>query len=233
MDILSTAATFLGMQADRIILGKLTPLEVLGVYGVALTFAELPRQIVGAISGKVMLPVFSKMADLPRSSLRRKVLQSRGSVLLGAALLLAIFVGFGDLLIHALYDKRYVQAAWMLPILALGIWPNLLHESIRQSLVAIGKPQYEAWGQFLKCLTVCIGIPVGFHTMGMLGAVIVVAANDIPLYGAVSYGLYREKLSSLGQDIQMTGALLAILSLMLLGRWILGFGLPIETLFAS
>lgn len=229
----STAATFLGMQADRLILGKLVPLQLLGVYGVALTFADLPRQVVGAISSKVLLPTFSRISDLPRSEMRSLLLRNRRPVLLGAALLLVPLVSFGDVLIHVLYDGRYAQAAWMLPILALGIWPNLLHESVRQALVAIGQPKYEAYGQFFKCLTVCIGIPISFYFLNMLGAVLVVAFNDVPLFGAVAYGLWREGLTSIKQDLQMTSFLLGLLSIFLAARWILGFGLPISTLLAT
>jgi hypothetical protein len=41
-----------------------------------------------------------------------------------------------------LYDNRYQAAAWMLPILALGIWPRLLCATIDSSLIALGKMQY-------------------------------------------------------------------------------------------
>jgi O-antigen/teichoic acid export membrane protein len=229
----STASTFLGVQADRLILGKLITFAQLGVYGIALNFADLPRQVVSAISSKVLLPTFAKIADLPRWELRMRLLRNRQKVLLGAALLLTPLVCLGDLVIKTLYDRRYAEAAWMLPILALGIWPNILHESIRQSLMAIGKPKYEAFGQFSKCLLVCVGVPLGFHFLGMLGAVIVVACNDIPLYTSVSIGLTREGLSSIKQDLQITAILIGMLTIGLAGRWFLGFGFPIQSLFIA
>jgi O-antigen/teichoic acid export membrane protein len=40
----STALTFFAEQADRL-MGKLLTLDVLGVYGVALTLADIPRSI--------------------------------------------------------------------------------------------------------------------------------------------------------------------------------------------
>jgi hypothetical protein len=33
-------------------------LELLGVYGVAMTFADLPRNVTNALSGKVIFPLF-------------------------------------------------------------------------------------------------------------------------------------------------------------------------------
>ncbi len=227
----STAATFLAGQADRLIMGKLVPLELLGIYGIALTFASMPTSMISTISSNVIFPSVAKLADLPRQALRAKILRSRAPILIVAALILAMIVSFGDTLIVGLYDKRYAQAAWMLPILAFGIWPNVLLETSRNSLVAIGKPAYQAYGQFLKCLTVCVGIPLGFSIMGMVGAVTVVALNDLPLYGVIAYGLQTEGLGNLKQDIQLTLLFVGFLTVLLTARIMLGFGLPIDPIF--
>ena len=66
--------------------------------------------------------------------------------------------------------------------------------------------------------------------MGLAGAVIVVALNDLPFYGAVTYGLWREELSVVLQDINATALFLGLLTVVLVGRVILGFGLPINGL---
>lgn len=229
----STAVTFLGTQVDRLILGKLISFELLGVYGIAFTLAYLPSQVIAALSSKVIFPAVSKLAHLPRQTLRAKILQNRRLLLVSSALILTVLVSFGDKLILTLYDKRYSQAAWMLPLLAIGIWPNLLSETLRQCLVAVGKPSYQAYGQLLKGIYMCIGIPLGFSLMGMLGAIIVVALNDIPVYGVIAYGLWREGLGSLKQDIQVTVLLIILLTLVLMGRVMLGFGLSFNSHLVS
>lgn len=227
---ISTAGTFLAEQTDRLILGKLLSLEMLGVYGIAFVLSDIPRQVILAISGKVIFPALSKLADFPREILRAKILQNRQPILIVSALVLAVLVGFGDILISALYDKRYVQATWMLPLLALGIWPRVLTQTSDPSLFAIGKPRYVAYGSFLKFFFILIGLPLGFYLMGLTGAVAVVALNDLPFYGAVTYGLWREGLTAVVQDIKATALLLALLTVVLTGRIILGLGLPIHSL---
>ena len=224
----STAMTFLATQADRLILGKLFSLSMLGVYTIAFTFADIPKQIIGRISSQVLLPIFSKQADLPRQSLRAKILQKRWLILITMAFLVTVLVSFGDLVIFAFYDQRYTQAAWMLPILALGLWPLILSTSIDLVLLAIGKPLYLACGNFLKFIYMLIGLPLGFSLMGILGAVIVIALNDLPIYGVVVYGLWQEKLSVFVQDIQATLFLVLLLTLVLTGRYIWGWGFPLE-----
>ena len=230
---ISTAVTFLGTQADRIILGKLLSFNILGIYNIALTFASIPGHLIGNVTSEVMFPLVSKLSHLPRESLRAKILNKRKILLTGMGLLVIVFACFGDFLILNLYDERYIQATWMLPILALGIWPNLLFETSCQSLFAIGKPKYLAYGQFAKCLHVCIGLPLGFYYFGLPGFITMVALNDIGLYGLVSYGLWQEKLSCFQQDIKVTAIILIVLASVLIGRFVLGLGFPISYLFAS
>ncbi|GAB4377332.1 MAG: hypothetical protein Kow00121_26440 [Elainellaceae cyanobacterium] len=223
----STAMTFLAQQADRLILGRLLSLEMLGVYTIAFTFADIPNAVIAQINGKVIFPVVSKRADLPRESLREKILQKRWILLVGVAVGIASLCSFGDLLVLLLYDDRYEDAAWMLSILALGIWPLAVSQTINSSLMAIGKPIYGAFGFFLKFLYMLIALPLGFFQLGVLGAIIAIALNDLPFYAAISYGAWREKLSTTAQDLVTTLLLIGLIILMWGCRYSLGFGLPI------
>ncbi len=230
---LSTLVTFLGTQFDRIIIAKLLSVKILGIYTIALTFAMLPQQVIGQLASQVMFPAIAKLTDLPRDILRAKILSKRRFILAGVGFIVIFFACFGDLLILKLYDYRYTQAAWMLPILALGVWPNVLSETGYQTLLAVGKPKYQTYGQFLKSLHVLIGLPLGFYFLGLPGLIVMIALNDIELYGVVTYSLWREKLGCFQQDIKTTALLLIILALVLTGRFMLGFGFPISELLAS
>ncbi|EGJ30901.1 MULTISPECIES: oligosaccharide flippase family protein [Moorena] len=233
---ISTALTFLATQADRLILGKLFSFELLGIYGVAFNLAYLPSQVISAISSKVLLPTFSQLADLPRETFRIKIWYNRQLILVVAALMLTVSTAFGDVAIFILYDERFYEAAWMLPILTLGIWPALLIDTVQQALMALGKPNYNAYSQLVKSLKVCIGIPLGFYLMeklgnGALGAVVVIAFNDILPYLVITYGLCREGLSFIKQDLWATALLLTLLMWVIWARYMLGFGYPISGLF--
>lgn len=228
---ISTAMTFLAVQADKLILGKLLPLELLGVYIIAFTLADVPSNLMQAIGGKVMFPVMSQYIHLERSSLRAKILHKRWLLLMALVVLVTFLVCFGDLLILALYDQRYTAASWMLPILAIGLWPFLLSVSIDRVLFAIGKPAFVAFGNFLKFFYMIVGLPIGYSLMGEFGAVLVVAFNALPFYLAVSYGLWKEKLSSTVQDIKATLILLGCVGSVLALRYGLGWGFPLDKLF--
>ncbi|QYO62532.1 oligosaccharide flippase family protein [Leptolyngbya sp. 7M] len=224
---LSTAMTFLAEQADRLILGKLLTLELLGIYGIALTFADIPRAVTMAVSGKVIMPAVAKIADLPRFEIRAKLLKARRWVLIGLAASVAGLAAFGDLIIKTLYDQRYVQAAWMLPILAIGIWPRLLCNTNEPALFAIGKPQYTAAANLSRFLCTAVGIFIGYALFGLPGAVVGVALNDLFYYFVVNYGLWREGLGGVRQDILSTLLLMVILAAFVAVRYSLGFGVSI------
>ncbi len=230
---ISTAMTFLASEIDRLMLGKLFTLEMLSFYIIAFTFADIPRQIIGKLSFQVLYPAIVKYASLPRHTLREKSLKPRWLILIGQAIAVTLLVSFGDYIIKLLYDARYVQATWILPILALGLWPLMLSITSDKTLLAIGSPNYAAWGNLLKFIYMAIALPIGFHFYSVFGAVVVIAFNDLPFYVLTSYGLYQEKLSVLKQDLAATLILLSAIAIVVAVRYNLGFGLPIDLLGSS
>lgn len=228
---LSTAMTFLASQADRLMLGRLFPLDLLGIYTIAFTLSDLPLSVIQAVGSNVMLPVISQQSHLPRPELRRKILEKRKMLLLGTAVGLTGLICFGDFIILALYDSRWRQAAWMLPILALGNWPRMLPMATAPALFAVGKPLYGAVGNCLKFIYMLVALPLGFVTLGPLGAVIAIALNDVPFYLAISYGLWREGFSGFMQDFESTCLLIICVAITLAVRYQVGLGLPIDRLW--
>lgn len=236
---LTTALTFFGEQSDRLILGKVLSqdlgetqgLAMLGIYGIAMTFADLPRSVTSALNGKVVMPALSKVIDQPRATVRSKLRSKRRLILLAMAVGLAGLAAGGDFIIKTLYDSRYADAAWMLPVLALGIWPRLMCNTNEAALFAISRPQYTAGANLTRFICTAIGIWIGYSIYGLPGAVAGVALNDFFYYLVIIWGLRREGLSNIRQDLLATGILLSTLILLLGLRSALGLGLPIDSIF--
>ncbi|MBD2605307.1 oligosaccharide flippase family protein [Scytonema hofmannii FACHB-248] len=227
---LATSVTFLNEQADRLILAKLLSFRLLGVYTIAYTLAGIPREIIKHLSYRVIFPTISNLLDLPRSSLRAKIIRQRRLILMGFAILIAVLVTVGDLVIAVLYDKRYAEATWMMPILSCGIWFSVLFYTTSPALLAIGKPLYSAQSNLAGFVMIGLGLPLAFYRFGTVGAIIVIALSDMPLYIVNLYGLRREQLSCITQDIQSTAFFIGVLALLLILRNSLGFGLPIQAI---
>ncbi|SNS48107.1 Membrane protein involved in the export of O-antigen and teichoic acid [Granulicella rosea] len=209
--MLGTAFFFFASQGDRLILGSRVSLTMLGIYGIAFSLSDIPRAIILALSSKVGYPFIAKIIHLPTAEFRQRYLRYRMLGLAAGALLLSTMVNWGDLLMK-LYDHRYAEAAWMIPILALGLWHTLLYTTTSPVLFSLGKSKYSAVGNVAYCVTILVGIPLAFHYWGMLGAVIAVAAGDFPFYVVTQFGAVREGIKPLWQDLQMTCLFLALLA---------------------
>ncbi|MEO1432550.1 MAG: oligosaccharide flippase family protein, partial [Cyanobacteria bacterium J06633_8] len=206
---------FAAEQADRLVLAKLLSFKLLGIYTVAYTLASIPKEVIRQISHKVIFPTISKQRDLPRNILREKILKQRQLILLGCGVILAALVTVGDLVIGLLYDQRYIEATWMMPILCCGMWFSLLFYTISPALLAIGKPLYSAQSNFARFGIIILAVPTAHQIFGVIGAIGVIAFSDLPLYIVNLYGLWQEKLFSLTQDIQTTAFFVGILTLFL------------------
>ncbi|MDY6900341.1 MAG: oligosaccharide flippase family protein [Cyanobacteriota bacterium] len=227
---MSSALMFLSEQSDRLILAKLLSFQTLGVYTIAYTLANLPRQVIKQLSYKVIFPTISNKTELPRSTLRAKIIGQRKLLLMGCAVLLAALITVGDLVIGTLYDDRYIEATWMMPILCSGIWFSLLFHTINPALLAIGKPLYLAQSNLARFVMIGFGLPLAHYYFGLVGAIITIALGDLPLYCVNLYGLWQEKLSCIKQDIQATVFYVIVLAIFLSIRYLLGFGIPIQAI---
>lgn len=221
---LSTAIYFLASQTDRLILGRLVPLSVLGVYGIAFSLSDIPRQVILMFCNRVAFPFVAKFSHLEREDFRRETLKYRFPVLLTAAALLAMVICTGDQAILRIYDSRYRDAAWMIPLFAVGLWHTILYSTTSPALLALGKSSYNAAGFGLSFLTLLVTLPLGYHWAGIAGAVLWFAFSDLPIYFVNLYGLWRERMLPVRQDLTATLFFLMLLAAGLgLRSWI---GLP-------
>lgn len=226
---LSSIVMFLAEQSDRLILGKLVPLEVLSVYSIAYVLASMPQKLMKQMSAQIIFPLVSKQANIPRPELRRKINRQRWK-LHGILIIVFVFMaGFGDILIRMLYDNRYEQAAWMMPVLALGTWFSALFFIADPCILGLGKSFYTAQSRALRLLVVTFGLLIGFKLAGILGALLVIACGDLPAYFTIQYALHKEGIGCFWEDLLSTSVLVLIIGLVFLLRIRLGLGLPFDS----
>ena len=226
--LIGTALTFLATQSDRLILGKLISIEALGVYGIAFSLSDMPRQIIAMFCTRVGYPFIARFAQQPRYEYRSIFLKYRMPVLAVGGLGLVLVISIGDQLVLHLYDHRYHAASWMVGVLAVGLWHTMLYSTLSPAILALSKAHYNAAANLVYCICLFTLIPVGFHFFGILGAVAAVAFGDLPVYFVVLYAAYRERVGTLLQDALMTVAFVTTLAGALVLRAALGFGQPFQ-----
>ena len=195
---LSTALMFLASQADRLMLGKKIPLELLGVYGIALALGNLPTQGVQRLAGSVLFPAYSRIVHRP--DFKKAYLKVRYPLLLGGAAAVSGFIACGPPLIRLLYDKRYQDAGWILQFLAVASWFQILEAINNPALLAFGRFGWLVVNNVTKLASFVAFVPLGFHLGGLRGALLGLALSDVMKYFASQIGIAARGLHSVGRD---------------------------------
>jgi O-antigen/teichoic acid export membrane protein len=227
---LSSIAFFLSTYYDRLFFAKAVPLAVFGVYGIARSIADLIWTLANRLGGNVLFPYVASALHTPREALRRKLSPVRGRFIAVSALGVAVLVAGSDLMIRLLYDRRYHDATWLLPLLVFGSWFSILASINESALLGLGKPSYGAFSNVTKLLFLLVGLPVAFGFNGLLGATIIVAVADVPKLLALQIGQRRERFSFARDDAAATLAMVVLVVALEAVRWGLGFGTSFETL---
>jgi O-antigen/teichoic acid export membrane protein len=224
--LISTAITFVSSQIDRLIFGKMLGMAWFGVYNIAITLAEAPKAIIATLAIKIVFPLVSKYSHLEHEELRDKILRPRGRFLLLAAAGVALLACSGDYLISVLFDQRYRAASWIFPLLVVGLWPQIMTLTIDGCLLAIGKPIYSAVANSIRFVYLAASLPIAYKLGGELAAVVAVALNGVFPYLVYAFGMKREKLSMLKQDLSMTLVLFVAIGALIAVRLVFGLGFP-------
>jgi O-antigen/teichoic acid export membrane protein len=227
--LVGTIFSYLALQSDRLILGKLVALKVLALYSIAYNISDLPRVVVTQFCAKVGFPFIAKFVDRTREEYNAIILRYRAPVLLAGALLLTLTICTGDLFVLHVYDNRYSGASWMVAVLALGLWHTLLYSTISPAIMALAKSHYNAFAYGVYCVSIFVLLPLGFHYFGIVGATIGVAASDFPVYIIYLFSARRERIHVWRQDLWVTCAFGVILAAGLAARHMFGISLPFPT----
>lgn len=230
---LSSIVYFISMNFDRLYLGKVAPLAMLGIYGLARSLADPLGAIVLRLGALVVFPAIAASASQPRHQLRARISSGRLKLLLVAAVGLASVASVGDWIVDILYDDRYQAAGWMLPILIVGVWLSIICTISESTLLGFGKPVYGAIANTLKCGYVVIVLPIGYLHYGILGAVIVIATSDLCRYIPLLVGQVRERCSFVRQDLITTLILFALIASFGGVRLSLGLGTSLQAIVTT
>jgi O-antigen/teichoic acid export membrane protein len=226
----SSIVFFLSMYVDRLYLGKVIPVELLGVYGIARSISDLSGNLTMRLGSVVLFPFVASHAQTPRADLHHQLAPIRAKFLLLAALGFALFVATADFAVKILYDARYHAATWILPLLVMGSWFSVLAYVNESIVLGLGKPSYGAASNGAKLMFLVIGLPVMVGFFGLIGGVVVVALADVARYIPILVGQRREKFSFGMQDLLLTVAVFLIVALLECLRWAFGYGTSFDTL---
>lgn len=223
---LSSIVSFLAVNVDRLYFAKALSLSLLGVYGISRSLAEPLGLLVGRLNHVIVFPLVAS-SRTSSSSLRSTLAPIRLMLLLAVAAGLSLIAAGADIIVGVLFDSRYNDAAWMLPILLVAAWFAILCDLNDATLMGLGRPSYGAVANCLKLGSLLIGLPLGFAAYGPAGAIAAVAAGDAIRYIPILVGQLRAGFTFGTQDLAATIAFFGLVAFWEWLRWLLGYGLSV------
>lgn len=200
----STLLTFATINADRLIFGKLIPLDLLGVYSIGMMWATFPMTAIDHVFHSVMFPLLSRYNDSP-GGFAPAYRRARTPWLLVGGLACSCLLAGGPVLIRCLYDDRATAAGWIIQFLAGATWLLCLESATSTALLARGQSQWVAAGSAGKLVGMLICIPVGFKLAGFPGALTGYAGSELLRYAVCVVGAIKHRLGVMIQDLSLSG----------------------------
>jgi O-antigen/teichoic acid export membrane protein len=200
---LSTALTFLVMQSDKLIFGKLIDKAMLGVYGFAVAISSMPVLLLGRIESAVFLPVFSRVHNAGED-LQPVFDRVRRPWLILCGWVLAGLCGGGQAAVNVLWDERYADAGWITQLLAIAGWFGILELTYGAAVLARGQAKWLAAGNAGKLAGMVLLIPVGYHLDGFRGAVLGIVLSEVARYLLAVWALHRLGLRGWPTDLMLS-----------------------------
>ena len=200
---LSSLIYFLAMNFDRLYFADAIPLALLGVYGIARTFADTITLLFQRMGSLLIFPKVS--ASRQRGlDLQRAIRPIRLVTLLVAATGLALAVALADRFIYLLYDERYHAAGFFLSILLVGSWFGILATMADSMMMGVGKPSGVAFSNGAKLAVIAVALPLLLPRYGMNAALFTFVLADAVRYAMLAWRKRGVGLSFLRQDAALT-----------------------------
>ncbi len=211
---LSTLVTFLGMNFDRIALGKLLDLNTFGVYNVAINLGLAPITVGFQVTQSVLLPALSEAARTNDPKVMRRTFDRSKEVVLPLGMFMMLGLVFlGPAFFYYLYDYRYVDAGWMLQLIIPATWFNFLVGAWTRAFMALGDTRSMAISSVLRFICSAIFGMAGYYVGELTGFLLGLGVGAVVAHSYVLWTLSQHGLSALKDDALYTffGLLLALI----------------------
>jgi len=173
-----TLFTYLGMQADRLVVSQWMDPAMLGVYGIAAAIPMMIKAQLKSISGKLLFPAYRELLERPAEQFRARVRRLRiGMLALISVPILVCSIG-GAVMVQVLYDDRYASAGWIMQLLSAGTVFSALNLSAGPLLMAHGRSRKAMALQIARVSVSISAMVMGGLIAGVTGLIIAIAAAD-------------------------------------------------------
>jgi O-antigen/teichoic acid export membrane protein len=175
----SSVITFLLMQSDKFILGKMLSVEMLGIYYIAANLAVAVFTVVQQYSRRVFMPAVANYMHTQSSGLRNYIYSVKGNILIICSIGIGVGIAYASHFIDILYDDRYSDAANILSILLINSVLSLVTYPGESVLVSMRLVRTTLFLNILRLIWIIITLYPLYYYYGIYGLFIAFSTMDL------------------------------------------------------
>lgn len=199
---LATGMTFLAAEGDKFIVSGFLTVTQLGIFSIAITFAKLVDTISSKLAHFLLLPVYieiDKQDD--KFSAQQKTKKIKLTMFGLMFPLVMLFALFGSQIIEFLYDDRYLDAGWMLQVMALGGMFSMTNNGFNAFILSKADSYQYSMLNLYRVIVSGISIFGGGYFFGVVGIVYAIALVPVLSYFILFSHIRKYKIDSMKSDL--------------------------------
>lgn len=200
---LSTAFTFLAVNIDKLVLGKLLTLAELGLYSIAFVFAKAALDVASRLGSSVMFPIYSIIQDQP-GRLMDVALKAREAALWAGGGVCICFAVASPLFFETLWDPRYHGAGVLAQWLALLMWMRILLLTMDRIPLALGNSRALFFSNIIQTSGIILAT-AGYWLLDLTGFIVGLAVGPLAAHLFLLCSLPLKRIEMLRQSIRFSG----------------------------
>jgi O-antigen/teichoic acid export membrane protein len=210
--LVSTILAFGATQVDRMIMGRIFDLSVLGMYGFSLAIAMMPRVLIEKLSMSVLYPIIARAKQVSIDSIRSELFRARNVILaVGVAMTVSVYAwspAFFDYLYHERFQSCGPICQWLCP----SVWIGMLSLTLSRAVVALGDSRSLAIFNSVKLVSTIFGSLVGCRLGGLDGFIVGATLGVLVGHFLITWRLYQHEIQLIRQDVLYSLSLFAACS---------------------
>ncbi|MFQ8432121.1 oligosaccharide flippase family protein [Amaricoccus sp. W119] len=218
---------FAAMSLDKIVLAKVAPLAIVGIYGLARTIADIPAQLGQRLTHQLIFPMLAAARTAQDGEALRGIGAARSRLVFIMAAGIGAGIASADWAVAILYDPRYASAGPMLALLLPASFVAVLSSLNAGILLGSNRPQFESAANILRLAILVPCLWLGYLHFGVEGVIAAVLLGELGRYLVIWLGQRAIGLSFGRQDALAILVLLGAAGGLILLRLALGLASPL------
>jgi O-antigen/teichoic acid export membrane protein len=169
--------TYIAFNIDVLVAGRLVPGDLLGMYGMAMALADIPRQLFGISVGPLLLPVFSRKQD-DKPSLCNTLIRITKVMALITIPYTALMVVCSKTIMSVLYGVQYSVVAVPFSLLCVHILLITQGQILGTIFFSIGQPEKHRTFVTIRALILIALMYPAIQFFGLTGAAVTILLAD-------------------------------------------------------